>query len=326
MKEKALTTRADLTPALLAAIDLWADARTDASSPRRGDLIRDKTRAVGEFFTWAGKAPEKVTAIDVKAWQAELERRGLAPSTVYGMISRVSSFYRWAMADPDLAEQINRNPANLARPKAPKPYQSESCKSLDDGEVIALLEVVKGKASFDDVVGKRDYALLLLYLSTGMRRREVLSLRWGDVKVNGGLVLTGRVKGGDHLSREVADPRVAKALIAYLKASGRWGNLQADDPLWTRHDRAGQPGEQLTGRSFARNLKRYAAKVGIEHIHLHQLRHTYARMVSEDSGSMMVTQDALGHKNLSATRVYVQAVAVKRDRHSNGILDRLGVS
>ena len=190
--------------------------------------------------------------------------------------------------------------------------------------MVALLEVVKGKASFD-VVGKRDYALLLLYLSTGMRRREVISLRWGDVKVNGGLVLTGRVKGGDYRSREVADPRVAKALIAYLQASGRWGHLQADDPLWTRHDNAGKPGDPLTSHAFAANLKRYAAKVGIKQIHLHQLRHTYARMVSEASGSMIETQEALGHRNLSATRVYVQAVAVKKDRHSNGILNRLGV-
>ena len=314
-----------LSPALLAAIDLWADARTDASSPRRADLIRDKTRAVSDFFSWTGKAPDQVTALDVKAWQAELERRELAASTIYGLISRVSSFYTWAMADPDLAERINRNPVKLARPKAPKAYQSESCKALDDAEVIALLEVVRGKASFDDVVGKRDYALLLFYLATGMRRREVIGLRWKDIKVNGGLVLTGRVKGGDYRSREVADARVAKALISYLKAAGRWGNLQADDPLWTRHDSAGNPGEPLTSHAFAANLKRYAAKVGIERIHLHQLRHTYARMVSEDTGSMIETQDALGHSNLGTTRVYVQAVAVKKDRHSNGILDRLGV-
>lgn len=324
MNTRALTKRTDLTPALLAAIGLWADARTDATSPRRADLIRDKIRAVGEFFEWVGKPPDQVTPIDVKTWQAELERRELAPSTVYGMISRVSSFYTWAMADPDLAEHIKRNPVNLARPRAPKPYSSESCKSLDDDEVIALLEVVKGKADFGDLVGLRDYALVLFFIATGWRRREVLRLRWKDIKVNGGLVVYPRVKGGEIRAREVADPRVAKALVNYLQAAGRWGQMRPCDPLWTRHDRAGEPGAPLTSHAFSASLKRYARKVGIEHIHVHMFRHTFARWVSEATGSMIETQDALDHKNLSSTRVYVRSVAVKRDRHSNGILDRLG--
>ncbi|MFC2016031.1 tyrosine-type recombinase/integrase [Chloroflexota bacterium] len=317
------TTSADLS--LVDWIQMWADARTDANSPRRADLKRDKTRAVSEFFTRTDKGPGDVTPIDVKTWQAELEGRGLEHSTVYGMISRISSFFEWAMSEPILAERIRSNPVNLARPKAPKPYQSESCKALDDEEVIALLEVVRGKASFADVVGKRDYALLLWFVATGWRRREILSLKWGDVKINGGLHVHTRTKGGDYRSKEVADPQVAEALVDYLKASGRWGNLKPEDPLWTRHDQAGEPGAALSSHSFAANLKRYARKVGIEGFHLHQFRHTYARMVSEDTGSIGATQEALGHRNRAATRVYVQTVGLKRDNHSGAILDRLRV-
>jgi hypothetical protein len=39
----------------------------------------------------------------------------------------------------------------------------------------------------------------------------------------------------------------------------------------------------------------------------------------------METQDALGHRHAATTRVYVQRVAVKKDRHSTEILDRLDV-
>ncbi len=60
-------------------------------------------------------------------------------------------------------------------------------------------------------------------------------------------------------------------------------------------------------------------------MHLHQTRHTYARMVSEATGSIIETQDALGHSNVATTKVYVQRIAVKKDKHSKGILDRLGV-
>ena len=313
-------------PALQNAIGLWADATTDPQSGRRLDLLRDKTRAVAAFFTWCGKPPQAVTPIDVKAWQAELEARGLAPATVYAAISRLSSWYTWAMTSPELARAIYSNPATLARPKAPKPYQTEATQALDDDQVRALLQVVRARAAAGDVVGKRDLALLLFYLATGMRRREVIGLRWGDVKMAAaGLVITTRVKGGDLLTRHVDDGRVRTALLDYLEASGRLGSLAAGDPLWVAHDRRGGPPAPLTSHAFAKNLKRYAAAAGLGKIHLHQTRHTYARLVSEDTGSMTATQEALGHRNLATTRVYVRRVAVKPDGHSRAILDRLGV-
>jgi integrase len=138
-------------------------------------------------------------------------------------------------------------------------------------------------------------------------------------------VLTTQVKGGEIVNREVDDPRVSAALEAYLVASGRRAGLGAADPLWTRHDRAGAPGVPLTGHAFARNLKRYARQAGLGDVHIHQLRHTFARLVSENTGSLLETQEALGHKNLDTTRVYVRRVAVQRDRYSRAILDRLGV-
>jgi len=51
----------------------------------------------------------------------------------------------------------------------------------------------------------------------------------------------------------------------------------------------------------------------------------FARWVSEATGSIIETQDALGHRSAATTRVYVQRVAVKKDRHSTSILDRLDV-
>ena len=81
----------------------------------------------------------------------------------------------------------------------------------------------------------------------------------------------------------------------------------------------------MTSHAFVLNLKRYAADAGIARIHLHQTRHTFARMISEDTGSIIEVQDALGHRSASTTRVYVQRVAVKRDRYSEALGQRLGV-
>lgn len=310
--------------ALRHAAELWADATTNSVSQRRHDILRDKLKVVVSFFDHVKKRPAEVTSLDVKNWQAFLESGGLAATTVYCWLCHLSSFYGWARRDPEIGQHLTTNPVRLARPKAPKAYQTESVKALTDDEFVSLLSIVKGRAASGEVVGKRDYALLLFYVTTGMRRAEVIGLRGREVELReDSMVIRSRVKGGDYLGREVSDSRVREALLDYLAASGRAGVLSNDGPLWTRHDRAGRPGAPLTSHAFALNLKRYAKDAGIERVHLHQTRHTFARMVAEDTGSIVATQDALGHKHVATTRVYVQRIAVRHDGHSELILGRL---
>jgi integrase len=323
--EHAALVRADDqdSTAIRNAVAVWSDATTTTSSPRRRDIQRDKRNAVASFFAHAGKHLPDIAPLDVKSWQEALEAKGLAPTTVYYRLCHLSSFFAWAQRHPSLGRYVTSNPVRSAHPKAPKPYQTESVSALTDEEFAALLSVVRGKAASDDVVGKRDYALLLFYVATGLRRAEVINLRGRDITFSGeALILRSRVKGGDYVGREVRDPSVGAALHDYLNASDRAAALSSDAPLWTRHDHAGRPGAPLTSHAFVLNLKRYARRAGIGSIHLHQTRHTFARMVAEDSGSITETQDALGHKNVATTRVYVQRIAVRRDRHSERILKR----
>jgi len=319
-----------LTLALRNAIHLWANATTDTATVRRQDLLRDKEHAIIAFFKFSDKHPAAVLPVDVKAWQDSLEAQHLAPATVYGRVSRLSSFYGWVMRDSSLGQQIKTNPVLLARPKAPKAYQTESAKSLDDNQLRILLSIVRAKAETGDIVGKRDLALLLFFVVTGMRRSEVIHLRGKDVDVKFDvetnrefLITRNKVKGGDYIGREVRDESVKTALFDYLKSCQRMNALKTNSPLWTRHDYAGKPGAPLSSHAFVKNLKRYAREAGIAEIHLHQMRHTYARIVAEETGSITETQDALGHKNLATTRVYVQRIAIKRDKHSERISKRL---
>lgn len=306
------------------AAELWADATTNTVSPRRHDILRDKRKVVLAFFDYVKKTPAEVTPLDVKDWQSFLESGGLAPTTVYCRLCHLSSFYAWARRAPEVGQHLTSNPVRLAHPKAPKAYQTESVKALTDEQFARLLSVVRRRADSGDIIGKRDNALLLFYVATGMRRAEVIGLRGGEVELReDSMVIRSRVKGGDYVGREVSDPRIREALLDYLAASGRACVLSNDGPLWTRHDRAGRPGAPLTSHAFALNLKRYAKEAGIEKFHLHQTRHTFARMVAEDTGSIVETQDALGHKHVATTRVYVQRIAVRRDGHSERILGRL---
>src|SRR5438045_9585818 len=97
------------------------------------------------------------------------------------------------MKDPVLGQYVRINPALLARPKCPKPYQTGSTKSLTDEEMNRLLSCIKSKADIGSIVAKRDYTLLLLYFLTGLRRRESIALRCADAERKGkGIILKYR--------------------------------------------------------------------------------------------------------------------------------------
>ena len=115
-------------------------------------------------------------------------------------------------------------------------------------------------------------------------------------------------------------------MLDYLEASGRLEAIQDEDPIWTRHDQAGESGDPLTSHAFVKNLKRYAKEAGIEAFHLHQLRHSYARIGGDESGSIGAVQEALGHKSPATTKIYLQRVGVRGDQFSSRIAERLGVT
>jgi integrase len=232
-----------------------------------------------------------------------------------------------------LGRQISVNPVALARPKKPKPYRTERTKSLLDEEVRGLLGHIRAKASQPgNAAAKRDYALIQWFVKTGRRRNEVISLRGSDlqlrrVKTDSGaeeaMIVRYKIEGGRYLVTEFRDPVARTALFDYLDSCRRQDVIGTERPLWAKHDRAGVPGAPLSSHAFAKNLKRYAKDAGLEHIHNHMTRHTFARIVSEETGSMLETQEALDHENQATTRVYVESIAIKRDKYSERISKRV---
>lgn len=331
-KKTALITRlegseAALDEAIANAIGLWADGSSDSESLRRRDLVRIKRKAIEAFFARVAKGAHEVTPMDVKAWREEMEARGLALSTIYCRLSFLSSFYEWLMRDPSLGAHIQKNPVRLARPRAPKAYQTESAKALGDAQLERLRAVIRARADRGEIGSLRDYALFLFFAVSGMRRAEVIGLKGGDLEFReDGIVVTCRVKGGDYIGRLISNPAVRTALIEYLTASDRIEVLGKGGPLWVRHDQGAEAAREersLSAWGYVRRMKEYAKEAGIEHFHLHQTRHTFARIVAESSGSIVETQDALGHRSPATTRVYVQRIAVKHDKFGDEVAKRM---
>src|SRR3954462_4365709 len=106
MHEKAhetalVPTQTDLQVALQGAVSLWASATTSESG-RRADLLRDKRRIVLSFFEHSDKLPSEVEPADVQGWLRHLGEKGVRAGTVYQHACLLSSFYFWAMKDPEV--------------------------------------------------------------------------------------------------------------------------------------------------------------------------------------------------------------------------------
>lgn len=256
---------------------------------------------------------------DVEEWRWSLKTEGLADGTIYNRISALSQFFEYLRNEAGMMRLIPINPAKVSLPKASKPFQSESVKALSREELGKLLTVVADHALDKQPVHLRDNAILQFYVATGRRRSEIIGLRGNSIEIKDGrFFIKAKVKGGFFLNFELNDEATNKALDAYLERTNRTDIFGKDEPLWLRHDKGANSNKLkgLTSHGFAQRMKLYALEAGIKKFHIHRLRHTFAKIVSEYSESMAETQEALGHSNIKTTQIYVQRLAIKKDKHS----------
>ncbi len=309
-----------------AVVESWLTRTINSSLKRSNDIRNDKSKAVFDFFDFCGKSAEHVLPGDVEEWRWYLKTQKLADGTIYNRISALSQFYEYLRNEVGMSKFIPVNPARVSLPKAQKPFQSESVKALSREELGKLLEVVAIHAIDKRPVHLRDYAILQFYVATGRRRAEIISLRGDSIEIKDGrFFIKAKVKGGFFLNFELDDEPTKNALFAYLEATNRADIFSRNEPLWLRHDKGAGSSKNkgLTSHGFVRRMEIYAVEAGIKHFHIHRLRHTYAKIVSEYSESMAETQEALGHSNIKTTQIYVQRLAVKKDKHSKSIRDAL---
>jgi integrase len=123
--------------------------------------------------------------------------------------------------------------------------------------------------------------------------------------------------------RATRPDEVWTADITYVPTEEGWLYVAAIKDLFAGEIVGRSFGAPLTSRAFVENLKAYAKEAGLTYIHLHQTRHTYARILAEETGSFLEAQEALNHENQATTRAYVQRITVKRDRHGSKVSARI---
>ena len=255
------------------------------------------------FMTFIGIAqpPEfrAVTRGHVLAWRADLEKQGLAGSTIRRKLAALSSLYDY-LCD---ANAVTHNPVRgVKRPKV-ESYEGKT-PALGDAQARQLLDA----PPTDTLKGKRDRAILSVLLYHALRREELTKLLVKDLNQARRGVPHLRVQGKGGKLRYIPAHRDTLLLVAeYLKEAGH--AKEQDGPLFrpVRNPRAGHTATALTpGGVYSEVVVRYMHQVGIagENMGPHALRATAATSALENNADIVRVQEWLGHASISTTRVY----------------------
>jgi len=257
-------------------------------------------------------SPDLVTPAHVLAWAHGIGASGREPSsaTVGARIACLSSYFRFLIRMNVAAS----NPCDAL--ERPRTVQSVA-RGLSADEVRRLLAVVP-----DTVAGRRDRALLLVFVLTGRRRTEVIDLTAGDISVEGETAFYRyRGKGGKRGRRELPQPAYA-ALCTTLGDTGL--SLAEMDPsasLWQAA--AGVRG--ITSGTFYNRFRRYLRAAGLAPTGLHILRHTAAKLRRDAGASIEAVSSFLDHSSLAITSVYLRRLEGEADRTWPEVAIAIGV-
>lgn len=219
------------------------------------------------------------------------------PTTVQGYLAAVKLFFQWT-------EQERLYPNVAQRVKGAKLDTEHKKDYLTTKQVNRLL----GAVDRGTLQGLRDYAILSVMVTTGLREVSIVNANIGDIRTAGDAVaLFYKGKGHEEKATYVklAEP-VEEAVRAYLKARGE---TDPEAPLFSSIANRNN-GERMTTRSVSRIAKTRLVNVGLESDRLtgHSLRHTAATLNLLNGGTVEETQQLLDHANINTTLIYSHAL------------------
>ena len=284
--------------------------RQRQASPQTIAAYRDTLRLLLTFAAArTGKQPSKLDVADldaplVGAFLDHLERdRGNGVRTRNARLAAIRSLFRYAaLRHPEHAAVIERV---LAIP--PKRFERNLVTFLTEPEVDALLAAPDRTT----LTGRRDHALLLLAVQTGLRVSELTGLRCADVHLGTGAHVSCRGKG-----RKQRITPLTASTVAVLRV---WLAERAAAPAAPLFPTG--TGGPLSRDAVERRLAKHSANaaascpsLGDKRVSAHVLRHTAAMRLLQAGVDTSVIALWLGHEQLDTTQIYLHADLALKER------------
>ena len=245
---------------------------------------------------------EDVTETNLNSYILDLEKKGLAASTVSRNVASMKAFYLYLLK----SGKVETDPTeHLKAPMVEKKIPD----ILSVADINKLLEQPGERTS----KGLRDRAMLELLYATGIRVTELISLKVGDINRKMDYIVCR------DRNRERVIPfgsKAKEALDNYMGAARQdlIGNKECE-MLFPNCS-----GESMSRQGFWKLLKQYVKQAGIQmEITPHTLRHSFAAHLVDNGADLHVVQEMLGHSDISTTMMYaVRTREVYAKAHPRG--------
>lgn len=265
---------------------------------------KDKKKVEATLKLWKGElgglAVSNVTPARIgevqERWLHETTRRGgpRSGATVNRRLFVLSALFKTAMREWGWCD---RNPVTLVSKSA----QSRGVvRFLADDERQRLLDACKASPA------EYLYTLVLLALTTGARRGELLALTWADVDFNNRQIVIQESKNSERRAVPVIGPA-----LELLKERSKVRRIGSD--LVFTGDKPGRPPE------IERAWKAALAEAKVEKFRFHDLRHSAASYLAMSGASPGEIAAVLGHKTLAMVKRYAHL----SEQHTAGVVRRM---
>jgi len=226
--------------------------------------------------------------------------------TVRAVRQRLHQVFEEALA----LEVIARNPVDPVKVRAPKGEgQGKAARALEPHEVSAFLKAL------DHHKDPRTALALRLCLACGLRRGEVLGLKWEDLDLEAGILTVRRAWTENGKELLLTAPKTAKGRRTVPIPHQTLQRVKAYREMWLRQ---GFSPEELQGRwvfpnleadgsrpihphSLNKALERIRKALGLPHFRLHDLRHTYGSFLLANGAPVELVSERMGHANPNIT-------------------------
>lgn len=273
--------------------------------------VQTYTRALRQFFKFLYEnnitQPQRT---DVLAFRDNLKAKGRKPTTIKSYIVAVRLFFQWTNQEglyPNIAEKIKGAKLDQAHKK--------------DYLTVDQIKDVLNSIDTSTLTGARDYAIIVLMVTGGLRTIEVSRADMDDMRnVGNSPALYIQGKGREEKTEYVKLP------LQVFKAIGRYREMleKQYDVLFVSTSNNNK-GQRLTTRSISGIVKKRLKEAGYTSNRLtaHSLRHTAGTLNLMNGGTLEETQQLLRHSNINTTMIYLHHLERENNQSEKRIADAL---
>ena len=218
--------------------------------------------------------PDTLTEMQIVRHLARMTEKGLSPSSLNMLVNALLYYFRMV---------LKRSTFEIKLPRPRKEQHLPSVLTMDECGRI-----------FSNVDNPKHKLLLLMGYGAGLRRSEIVSLKWEDILFEEHKIHVKQTKGNK--DRIVMLPY---SLVAYLK------NYRALYPSDTWVFPGQYKGEALSTQTVQTVMTNAVSKAGLEKkATVHTLRHSFATHLLESGTDIRYIQQLLGHSSIKTTMIY----------------------